>query len=58
MKILYIKLGKERQIVLYNKTIGAFFSVNIKISQPSILRLTNPDVNLIRMHQLYDFSVV
>ena len=36
------------------------FEVNIRISQPSkvmnitILRLTNSDVNLKRMHQLYN----
>ena len=35
------------------------FSVNIRISQPSkvmftVLGLTNPDVNLKRMHQLYN----
>ena len=48
--------------MLYNKTIGVFFLVNIRISQPSKvmfnkvspLWLTNPDVNLIRMHQLYN----
>ena len=67
MKRLYIKLGKERHAVSYNKTIGAFFSLNIKVyvnigicqHQPSmasvnitILRLTNPDVYLKRMNQL------
>ena len=44
----------------YIKTIGAFVLVNIRISQPSkvvftsVLRLRNPDVNLKRMHQLYN----
>ena len=39
-----------------------YFSVNISISQPSkvmftVLGLTNPDVNLKRMHQLYNVLV-
>ena len=68
MKILNIKVGKERHAVSYDKTINAFFSVKIRIRQPSkvmftsasprvnitILRLTNPDVDLKRMHQLYN----
>ena len=38
------------------------FLVNIRISQPSevvftILGLTNPDVNLKRMHQLYNVLI-
>ena len=42
-KIVYTKLGREWHPVSYNKTI---VSVNI-----TILGLTNPDVNLKRMHQ-------
>ena len=34
----------------YNKTIGAFFFASVNIT---VLGLTNPDVNLKRMHQLY-----
>ena len=43
----------------YIKTIGAFYSVNIRIKQPSkvmciiVIGLKNPDVNRKRMHQLY-----
>ena len=60
MKTLDIKLGKERQsYITVNKTlVRSFFffffffllfaSVNI-----TILGLTNRDVNLKRMHQLY-----
>ena len=50
----------------YNKTTDAFFSVNIRISQPSkvmlvsvnitVLELTNPDVNLKRIHQLHSVA--
>ena len=41
-----------------NKTISAFVLVNIIFSQTSkvmftVLRLTNPDVNLKRMYKLY-----
>ena len=48
----------------YNKTIVDSFSVNIRISQSSkvmfidALWLTNPDVYLKRMHQLYNTGAV
>ena len=45
----------------YNKAIVHPFSINTRISQPlkviitsANLRLTNPDVNLKGMHQLYN----
>ena len=48
----------------YNKTTGAFHSVNIRINQPAkvmfitVLGLTNPDVNLKRIHQLYNVNLI
>ena len=53
-----MKLGKERQCHITKQLVHSF-SVNIRISQPSkvmftVLGLTNPDVNLKRMHQLYN----
>ena len=58
MKRLYIKLEKERQSHIIDQLVHSV-SVNIRISQPSkvmftILGLTVPDVNLKRMHQLYN----
>ena len=59
MKTLYIKLiVKERQCHITKQLVHSF-SVNIRISQSSkvmftILGFTNPDVNLKRMHQLYN----
>ena len=48
---------RKRETVSYNITIGAFIlgftSVNI-----TVLGLTNPDVNLKRMHQLYDVIIL
>ena len=46
----------------YNKTIGAFFlESDVHLGFPSVnitvLGLTNPDVNLKRMHQLYNVVV-
>ena len=62
MKILCIKLGKERQCHITKQLVHSFL-VNIRISQPSkvmftILGLKNPDVNLKRMHQLYNFTEI
>ena len=62
-----MKLGKERQCHI-TKQLMHSFSVNIRISQPfendvhlgfasvkiTVLGLTNPDVNLKKMHQLYN----
>ena len=82
MKLLKIKLGKERQCHITKQLVHSY-SVNIRITQPSkvmftqanfasvnitvlenfasvnitVLGLTNPDVNLKRMHHcilLYD----
>ena len=66
MTILKIRLGKERQCHITKQLVHSF-SVNIRISQPSkvmyigfasmnitFLGLTNPDVNLKRMQQLYN----
>ena len=63
MKILKTKLGKKKTVSYNNIQLMHSFSVNIRISQPTkvmftevnitILGLTNPDVNLKRMHQLY-----
>ena len=67
MKILQIKLGKERQCHITKQLVHSF-SINIRICQPknsdvhlgfasvniTVLGLTNPDVNLKRMHQLYN----
>ena len=49
---------KERQCHITKQLVHSF-SVNIKISQPSkvmftVFGLTNPDVNLKRMHQMYN----
>ena len=49
---------KERQCHITKQLVHSVL-VNIRISQPSIvmftvLGLTNPDVNLKRMHQLYN----
>ena len=57
MKRLDIKLGKERQCH-FTKQLVHLFLVNIRLSQPSkvmfiVLGLTNPDVNLKRMHKWY-----
>ena len=61
MKRLYIKLGDERQCHITKQLVHSFFG-NIRISQPSkvmfasaspVLVLTNPDVNLKIMHQMY-----
>ena len=68
MKILYIKVGKRDMQCPITKQLVHSFSVKIRIRQPSkvmftsasprvnitILRLTNPDVDLKRMHQLYN----
>ena len=51
MKILYMKLGKEIQCHITKQLVYSF-SVNIRISQPS--KVSNPDVSLKRMHQLYN----
>ena len=65
MKRLDIKIGKERQCHI-TKQLMHSFEVNIRICQPlkvmftsmniTILGLTNPDVNLKRMHYLYNVS--
>ena len=57
MKILNIKLRNERQCHKTKQLVHSF-SVYVRISQLSkvmftVLGLTNPDVNLKRMHQLY-----
>ena len=63
MEILLNKTRKiSRETVSYNRTTGAFFLVNIRISQPSnqalpsvnntVLGFTNPNDNPKRMHQL------
>ena len=57
MKRLYIDLGKERHCHITKQLVQSF-SDNIRICQPSkvmliVLGLTNTDVNLKRMHQLY-----
>ena len=61
-----MKLGKRECHI--TKQLVHFFSVNIRISQPSkvmfievlvnitVLGMTNPDVNLKKMHQLYSDS--
>ena len=58
-----IKLGKESLQCHITQQLVHSFSVNIIISQPSkvmfnVLGLTNPDVNLKRMHQLYNYENV
>ena len=56
MKILQMKVGKERQRHITKQLVHSF-SVNIRISQSTVnitvLGLTNPNVNLKRMHRLY-----
>ena len=67
MTLVFINMKiKERQCHITKQLVHSF-SVNIRISQPSnvmfteanasvnitVLGLTNPDVNLKRMHQLY-----
>ena len=51
MKKNFIYKTRKKETVSYNKTIGAFFFALVNIT---VLRLTNPDVNLKRMHQLYN----
>ena len=60
MKRIDIKLGKKTQGHITKQFVHSF-GVNIRISKPfevifTVLRLTNPDVNLKIMHQVYDFK--